>query len=134
MARQRALAGRRRGAHRLRGVAARGDEEREALQAIGIEDRDAGGFAASISRSLKRCTLPVAVRGSRSTTCSHFGRLCLGRPRAQAASAAACEEALPRHRRPKWIRAVPDLPRTATGKVQRFRLRELLAGDAAHKG
>lgn len=53
---------------------------------------------------------------------------------AERAAAAACEQALPRHRRPKWIRAVADLPRTATGKVQRFRLRELLAGDAAHKG
>ena len=38
----------------------------------------------------------------------------------------ACEQALPRHKRPKWLRAVDELPRTATGKVQRFRLRELL--------
>jgi benzoate-CoA ligase len=40
-------------------------------------------------------------------------------------AAAACER-LPRHKRPKWIRAVSELPRTATGKVQRFRLREIL--------
>ncbi|HYD57122.1 MAG TPA: AMP-binding protein [Burkholderiales bacterium] len=42
----------------------------------------------------------------------------------------ACE-ALARHRRPKWIRVVSELPRTATGKVQRFRLRELLDGATA---
>jgi acyl-CoA synthetase (AMP-forming)/AMP-acid ligase II len=41
-------------------------------------------------------------------------------------AAAACERLLPRHKRPKWIRAVVELPRTATGKVQRFKLREIL--------
>lgn len=41
----------------------------------------------------------------------------------------ACERTLARHRRPKWIRAVAELPRTATGKVQRFKLRELLGED-----
>ena len=36
---------------------------------------------------------------------------------------------LPKYSRPKWIHEVADLPRTATGKVQRFRLREsVLAG------
>jgi benzoate-CoA ligase len=39
---------------------------------------------------------------------------------------AACERLLPRHKRPKWVRAVAELPRTATGKVQRFKLREIL--------
>jgi 3-hydroxybenzoate/4-hydroxybenzoate---CoA ligase len=43
-----------------------------------------------------------------------------------AAASRVCEEKLPRYKRPKWIRAVAELPRTATGKVQRFRLRELL--------
>jgi len=42
------------------------------------------------------------------------------------AAADACERALPRHKRPKWLRAVEQLPRTATGKVQRFKLREML--------
>lgn len=42
------------------------------------------------------------------------------------AAASACDERLPRYKRPKWIRAVSELPRTATGKVQRFRLRELI--------
>lgn len=45
---------------------------------------------------------------------------------ALAAAAAACEQKLPRHKRPKWILPVAELPRTATGKVQRFKLRELL--------
>jgi benzoate-CoA ligase len=39
---------------------------------------------------------------------------------------AACEERLPKHKRPKWIRAVAELPRTLTGKVQRFKLRAQL--------
>ena len=45
---------------------------------------------------------------------------------AQRAAQVACERMLPRHKRPKWVRAVDELPRTATGKVQRFRLREIL--------
>ena len=46
--------------------------------------------------------------------------------RALAAASLACEEKLPRYKRPKWIRSLAELPRTATGKVQRFKLRELL--------
>jgi benzoate-CoA ligase len=42
------------------------------------------------------------------------------------AAAEACERTLPRHKRPKWLRTVDQLPRTATGKVQRFKLREML--------
>jgi benzoate-CoA ligase len=38
----------------------------------------------------------------------------------------ACERSLPRHKRPKWVRVIEQLPRTATGKVQRFKLREIL--------
>ncbi|MEK6243493.1 MAG: AMP-binding protein [Pseudomonadota bacterium] len=45
---------------------------------------------------------------------------------ALAAAGQACERKLPRFKRPKWIRAVAELPRTATGKVQRFKLRELI--------
>ncbi|MBC7803331.1 MAG: AMP-binding protein, partial [Candidatus Parcubacteria bacterium] len=47
---------------------------------------------------------------------------------AQALAAAdrVCEEKLPRFKRPNWIRALAELPRTATGKVQRFKLRELI--------
>jgi 3-hydroxybenzoate/4-hydroxybenzoate---CoA ligase len=46
------------------------------------------------------------------------------------AAEAACEH-LPRHKRPKWIRTVAELPRTATGKVQRYKLREILARELA---
>jgi acyl-coenzyme A synthetase/AMP-(fatty) acid ligase len=38
------------------------------------------------------------------------------------------ESALAPHQRPRVIRVVSELPRTATGKLQRFRLREM-AGD-----
>jgi benzoate-CoA ligase len=40
------------------------------------------------------------------------------------------EGALPPHQRPREIRIVSELPRTATGKLQRFRLRELVQGGA----
>ncbi len=49
------------------------------------------------------------------------------------AAARACEARLPRHKRPKWIRTVETLPRTATGKVQRFKLREILQREFGHK-
>ena len=45
-------------------------------------------------------------------------------PAALAAAARACEQKLPSHKRPRWILPVLELPRTATGKVQRFKLRE----------
>jgi benzoate-CoA ligase len=35
-----------------------------------------------------------------------------------------CAERLARHKRPRWIEPVADLPKTATGKIQRFRLRK----------
>jgi benzoate-CoA ligase len=50
------------------------------------------------------------------------------------AAAEACERTLPRHKRPKWLRAIDQLPRTATGKVQRFKLREILEREHADKG
>jgi benzoate-CoA ligase len=52
---------------------------------------------------------------------------------AQRAVVEACERALPRYKRPKWVRTVDELPRTATGKVQRFKLREILARELAGK-
>jgi benzoate-CoA ligase family protein len=33
--------------------------------------------------------------------------------------------ALPEYKRPRWVEFVPDLPRTATGKLQRFKLRSM---------
>ncbi len=49
------------------------------------------------------------------------------------AATLACEQNLARHKRPKWIRAIAELPRTATGKVQRFKLREILERELAGK-
>jgi benzoate-CoA ligase len=31
---------------------------------------------------------------------------------------------LPAYKRPRWVEFVPELPKTATGKIQRFKLRE----------
>jgi benzoate-CoA ligase len=42
--------------------------------------------------------------------------------------AALTAERLPPHQRPRRIALVDELPRTATGKVQRFRLRERVEG------
>jgi len=50
---------------------------------------------------------------------------------AVSAATRACEQNLPRHKRPKWIRAVSELPRTPTGKLQRFKLRELIERELA---
>jgi acyl-coenzyme A synthetase/AMP-(fatty) acid ligase len=52
---------------------------------------------------------------------------------AERAALEACERMLPRHKRPKWVRAVDELPRTATGKVQRFKLREILERELARQ-
>jgi acyl-coenzyme A synthetase/AMP-(fatty) acid ligase len=65
---------------------------------------------------LQRLALFVTARGSAG---------------ADRAAAAACERVLPPHKRPKWVRTVPELPRTATGKVQRFKLREILERELA---
>jgi benzoate-CoA ligase len=37
--------------------------------------------------------------------------------------------ALPQHSWPKWVRALSELPRTPTGKVQKFRLRQMLQAE-----
>ena len=52
---------------------------------------------------------------------------------ADRAAAAAVERTLPPHKRPKWVRIVAELPRTATGKVQRFKLREILERELSGK-
>jgi benzoate-CoA ligase len=56
-----------------------------------------------------------------------------GAPDAERAAIAACEHALPSHKRPKWVRLVAELPRTASGKVQRFKLREILERELSGK-
>jgi acyl-coenzyme A synthetase/AMP-(fatty) acid ligase len=40
---------------------------------------------------------------------------------------------LPLFKRPRWVEFLPELPKTATGKLQRFKLRQQLAGmDSTH--
>jgi benzoate-CoA ligase len=73
-------------------------------EAACVQVTDAEGF--------ERLALFVATRGDAA--------------QALAAAGQACERKLPRYKRPKWIRSVAELPRTATGKVQRFKLRELI--------
>jgi acyl-coenzyme A synthetase/AMP-(fatty) acid ligase len=91
--------------------------EEAAARAAGVAEaacvpvRDADG--------LERLALFVTARGDAAS--------------AQRAAAEACEQALPRHKRPKWIRSVSELPRTATGKVQRYKLREILERELAGK-
>jgi len=53
---------------------------------------------------------------------------------ALAAAQSACEAQLPRFKRPRWLRAVPEIPRTATGKMQRFKLREMLERELGARG
>jgi benzoate-CoA ligase family protein len=43
-----------------------------------------------------------------------------------AAIEACCAQRLPRYKRPKRVVAIASLPRTPTGKLQRFRLREMM--------
>ena len=35
---------------------------------------------------------------------------------------------LAEYKRPRWVEFVEELPKTATGKIQRFRLREIASG------
>jgi benzoate-CoA ligase family protein len=53
---------------------------------------------------------------------------------ALAAAQSACEASLPRFKRPRWVRAVAEIPRTATGKMQRFKLREMLEQELGAGG
>jgi acyl-coenzyme A synthetase/AMP-(fatty) acid ligase len=78
--------------------------EPEIAEAACVPMRDADGF--------ERLALFVAPSGEAAD--------------AVGAAKRACAARLPRHKQPKWVRAVQGLPRTATGKVQRFRLREML--------
>jgi acyl-coenzyme A synthetase/AMP-(fatty) acid ligase len=85
--------------------------EPEIAEAACVQVTDSEGF--------ERLALFVAARGEAAQALSAAGRI--------------CEEKLPRFKRPKWIRAVTELPRTATGKVQRFKLREQLEQELAPK-
>jgi len=76
-----------------------------------VQVTDAEGF--------ERLALFVAARGETAQALAAAGRV--------------CEEKLPRFKRPQWIRSIEELPRTATGKVQRFKLRELLEDELGRK-
>jgi benzoate-CoA ligase len=113
--------------------------------------RDADGFWSHHGRADELCKIagqwvkPVELEeavladpGIREAACvvvpdaDGFDRLALflvGAGEGAAEIAAERLEELPRHARPKWVRVVPELPRTATGKVQRFRLREQLVAE-----
>lgn len=93
-------------------------ELEDTVTALG-EVAEAACVAVADEDGLQRLALFVAARP--------------GAPDALAAAAEACERVLPRHKRPKWLRVVEHLPRTATGKVQRFKLRELLQAELAAK-
>lgn len=51
----------------------------------------------------------------------------------KALAQARCDQSLPHHSRPKWIRELPELPRTMSGKIQRYKLRELLLAELARQ-
>ena len=38
---------------------------------------------------------------------------------------------LAHYKRPRWVAFLPELPKTATGKIQRFKLRQLASLDGA---
>jgi benzoate-CoA ligase len=76
-----------------------------------VQVTDAQGF--------ERLAMFVAARGEAADAVAAAGRV--------------CEENLPRFKRPQWIRAVAELPRTATGKIQRFKLRELIERELGDK-
>lgn len=92
------------------------EEAVSALEAIA----EAACVAAPDADGFERLALFVAARGADADA-------------AVAAAERACAEKLPRHKRPKWVLPVEALPRTATGKVQRFKLRELLAQQRTAK-
>jgi benzoate-CoA ligase len=46
---------------------------------------------------------------------------------------AAFKRELAPYKVPKWIRCVPEIPRTATGKLQRFRMRELYGATTSRE-
>lgn len=52
---------------------------------------------------------------------------CAGTPELAAALQQFVRERLAEYKRPRWVRFVAALPKTATGKIQRFKLRELAA-------
>jgi benzoate-CoA ligase len=91
----------------------------ELEEALGAEPAIAEAACVPVTdaEGFERLALFVAARGDEAA--------------ALAAAARACEQKLPRFKRPKWIRPVAELPRTATGKIQRYKLREMLLRELA---
>jgi 3-hydroxybenzoate/4-hydroxybenzoate---CoA ligase len=48
-----------------------------------------------------------------------------------ASAEARAHASLPAHSWPKWVRSIDELPRTPTGKVQKFKLKEMLEAELA---
>jgi 3-hydroxybenzoate/4-hydroxybenzoate---CoA ligase len=94
-------------------------EVEEVVSALPVIE-EAACVAVHDTDGFERLALFVAARGSAEG--------------AQSAAERECEARLPRHKRPKWIHAVEQIPRTATGKVQRYKLREMLERQLARKG
>ena len=58
---------------------------------------------------------------------------CAGSPDLARALQQFVRERLAEYKRPRWVRFVEALPKTATGKIQRFKLRELAAAGERHR-
>jgi len=89
--------------------------------------------AASLDPAVAEAACVPVLDGDGLQRLALFVTMRTGATDAARAAAAACERALPPHKRPKWVRAVAELPRTATGKVQRFKLREILERELSGK-
>ena len=83
------------------------------------EIREVACVQVTDSEGFERLAMFVSTRGEAAMAVAAAGR--------------ACEEKLPRYKRPKWIRSIEELPRTATGKIQRFKLRELIERELGTK-
>jgi acyl-coenzyme A synthetase/AMP-(fatty) acid ligase len=44
-----------------------------------------------------------------------------------------CRERIAEYKRPRWVELCQELPKTATGKIQRFRLRTEAGGNGAER-
>ncbi len=58
----------------------------------------------------------------------------VGSPELEAALKTHVKDRLAPYKYPRWIEFVGELPKTATGKIQRFKLRQLAAGHGAAHG
>ena len=82
----------------------------------------------SVNSEMPTAELTMPISAS-STSCVFVGSVCSAS--GQQASAeelqAHVKSKLAPYKYPRWVEFVPELPKTATGKIQRFKLRELEA-------